>query len=166
MTKTFLCKNIMIIHGNLTRIRVATSLMHIWWNRDSKVHIECLWFKNIPPKASPMHCNPMHTPNKGISGPSSSTVCNDIPESCGAPVKRKMHSIVLCITKLILWRYNIRSKIRKNQDLTWSGWYKNSPWIFPVKWNIKYPKLVGYYQTKKHKQWSYERKLTFLVHQH
>jgi len=40
-----------------------------------------------PPKASPMHCNPMHTPNKGTVGPSSKTVCNDIPESWGVPIK-------------------------------------------------------------------------------
>lgn len=34
-----------------------------------------------PPNASPMHCKPMQTPNKGIEGPSSVTVCKDIPES-------------------------------------------------------------------------------------
>jgi len=39
-----------------------------------------------PPKASPIHCKPIQTPNKGIEGPSSRTVCNDIPESLGAPM--------------------------------------------------------------------------------
>jgi len=34
-----------------------------------------------PPKASPMHCKPMHTPNNGTVGPSSKTVCKDMPES-------------------------------------------------------------------------------------
>jgi hypothetical protein len=29
----------------------------------------------------------MHTPNKGTVGPSSKTVCNDIPESWGVPIK-------------------------------------------------------------------------------
>ena len=38
-------------------------------------------YKDSPPKASPMHCKPMHTPNKGTVGPSSKTVCKDIPES-------------------------------------------------------------------------------------
>jgi hypothetical protein len=32
-----------------------------------------------------MHCKPMQTPNKGIEGPSSVTVCKDIPESWGVP---------------------------------------------------------------------------------
>lgn len=32
-----------------------------------------------------MHCKPMQTPNRGTVGPSSKTVCNDIPESWGAP---------------------------------------------------------------------------------
>lgn len=32
-----------------------------------------------------MHCKPMQTPNKGIEGPNSTTVCNEIPESWGAP---------------------------------------------------------------------------------
>lgn len=39
-----------------------------------------------PPNASPMHCKPMQTPNSGIEGPSSRTVCKDIPESWGVPV--------------------------------------------------------------------------------
>ncbi|KAI3743251.1 hypothetical protein L1987_60957 [Smallanthus sonchifolius] len=33
----------------------------------------------------------MQTSNKGTSGPSSSTVCNDIPESHGAPIKIEMN---------------------------------------------------------------------------
>ena len=37
--------------------------------------------EDSPPNASPMHCKPMHTPNKGTIGPSSNMVCNDIPES-------------------------------------------------------------------------------------
>ena len=49
----------------------------------------------LPPKASPMHCNPMHTPNKGTVGPRSSTVCNDIPESCGVPKIFKWSIIIV-----------------------------------------------------------------------
>ena len=45
--------------------------------------------EDSPPNASPMHCKPMHTPNKGTIGPSSNMVCNDIPESWGAPTKKK-----------------------------------------------------------------------------
>lgn len=43
--------------------------------------------KDSPPKASPMHCSPIQTPNRGTRGPSSKTVCNDIPESWGAPIQ-------------------------------------------------------------------------------
>lgn len=37
--------------------------------------------EDSPSNASPMHCKPMHTPNKGTIGPSYNMVCNDIPES-------------------------------------------------------------------------------------
>eukprot|EP00983_Pelagomonas_calceolata_P060985 1146614-Pelagomonas_calceolata.AAC.2 len=39
----------------------------------------------LPPNASPMHCNPMHTPKSGMSGPNSLTACKQIPESEGFP---------------------------------------------------------------------------------
>lgn len=42
-----------------------------------------------PPNASPIHCKPMQTPNKGVEGPRSWTVCNDIPESWGVPALSK-----------------------------------------------------------------------------
>jgi hypothetical protein len=44
-----------------------------------------------PPKASPMHWWPMHTPNRGKSGPSSFTACRQMPESAGAPADTHRH---------------------------------------------------------------------------
>lgn len=85
--------------------------------------------KDLPPKASPMHCSPIQTPNKGTTGPSSKTVCNDIPESWGVPIQGKCS---------VYWS---RPCVSKNntlaQVLTWSWGYKHPSWIFPVKTSEK-----------------------------
>lgn len=57
-------------------------------------------YEKIPPKASPMHCKPMHTPNNGTIGPSSKTVSNDIPESRGSPMSTKILMSILFFLSL------------------------------------------------------------------
>lgn len=80
-----------------------------------------------------MHCNPMHTPNKGISGPSSRTVCNEIPESCGAPFKKKKKKKIIIFNIMNINFYTNTHNC--NCEVTWSRRYEDSSRIFPIKQN-------------------------------
>lgn len=60
-------------HGSLADAATPQPQLHANHHRGS------------PPKASPMHWWPMHTPKRGNSGPSSRTTCREMPESMGLP---------------------------------------------------------------------------------
>jgi hypothetical protein len=87
---------LMINDTQIPQENLTLNSMHLidWW----LIGLQRI-IKDSPPKASPMHCNPMHTPNTGTVGPSSKTVCKDMPESWGSPVRMKKATleVLLCL---------------------------------------------------------------------